>query len=66
MKNLFFSVVVGEVKIDRETLKPCKEVILNVDVEGCTDVLAEEGPEALRKLLLDNFITHIDNLMRQS
>jgi len=50
MKNLFFSVALGDVKVSK-------------DVEGCTDVLTKEGPEALRKLLLENFAVNVDRLV---
>jgi len=63
VEDLFTAVIFGDVELDKKTFKPSKDLIFRVDVERCTDVIAKEGIESFRKLLIENFEAHTDNII---
>jgi hypothetical protein len=63
VEDLFTAVIFGDVELDKKTFKPSKDLIFRVDVERCTDVIAKEGIESFRKLLIENFKAHADSII---
>jgi hypothetical protein len=63
VEDLFTAVIFGDVELDKKTSKPSKDLIFRVDVEKCADVIAKEGIESFRKLLIENFEAHTDSII---
>jgi len=63
INDLFFSVIFGNVELEKETLNPFRDLTFRIDVEKCTDIIAKEGIESFRKLLIENFKAHVDSFI---
>jgi hypothetical protein len=63
IEDLFSAVITGNVELDKHTLKPYRDLVFRVDIEKCTDTIAEKGIESFRNLLIENFTVHVDSLV---